>query len=608
MGEFKITVTRGKSLDKSFSMAFDGPILIGRSHEANVRLKEDDVSGRHVRFEKSGGGVSAIILGRFGVKINEKPYEKGESVVVKVGDVFELGGKARFRIDELGLDGAGEEPAPAESDALTGETKMMTGATEFTEATRAVGETATFATVAVTNPTPTEGPKPSEETKATAFVAESDVIEAATTPFFEDDEEDAGERETETRDDPASLSLHSEEGDETGTETDGEGKTVEMKTREVSMAEINKLRDFQERRKRFRRGLLASTMILFAAFLAVIVIVRWPKKEQWLTVPTVAGSEDYDATDRSFKSALGLTRFLLVFPNDPRMTIADYDEQKGVRVMTFTGRNRDVPFKLSVDVVGGDDEWTMSLEESANRQAERLSRTEGCQCIDTRDFPSGVFFFEDEYPDSCENEQPQTGRPALSLRGTRFWRSEYVRTRRNEKGHGIVFVFRDRDAVFVIMREIPESEWTRGKYLLREDPNIALAVRFMRDHWESPGLGGMLKKPKEELYSIIETELGAPEPRVSQWLLMKRCLDTLTVLTRKSGKDEQKRVAELYARFNRVKDVKYQEFANARRLEAIQGIKGAESEAMKDCVFVFGKDETDRRCWLVNNPEVWSCK
>lgn len=221
MGEFKITVTRGKSLDKSFSMAFDGPILIGRSHEANVRLKEDDVSGRHVRFEKSGGGVSAIILGRFGVKINEKPYEKGESVVVKVGDVFELGGKARFRIDELGLDGAGEEPAPAESDALTGETKMMTGATEFTEATRAVGETATFATVAVTNPTPTEGPKPSEETKATAFVAESDVIEAATTPFFEDDEEDAGERETETRDDPASLSLHSEEGDETGTETDG---------------------------------------------------------------------------------------------------------------------------------------------------------------------------------------------------------------------------------------------------------------------------------------------------------------------------------------------------------------------------------------------------
>ena len=79
------------------------------------------------------------------------------------------------------------------------------------------------------------------KTKATAFVAESDVIEAATTPFFEDDEEDAGERETETRDDPASLSLRSEEGDVTGTETDGEGKTVEMKTREVSMAEINKL-------------------------------------------------------------------------------------------------------------------------------------------------------------------------------------------------------------------------------------------------------------------------------------------------------------------------------------------------------------------------------
>ena len=154
MGEFKITVTRGKSLDKSFSVAFDGPILVGRSHDADVRLKEDDISGRHVRFEKTENGVSAVILGRFGVKVNEKPYGKGESVVVRAGDVFELGGKARFRIDELGIDEPGRPRfRAADDDALTGETKMMTGATQFTEATRAAGDL---------------------ETKATAFVAESD--------------------------------------------------------------------------------------------------------------------------------------------------------------------------------------------------------------------------------------------------------------------------------------------------------------------------------------------------------------------------------------------------------------------------------------------------
>ena len=588
MGEFKITVTRGKSLDESFSVAFDGPILVGRSHESNIRLKEDDVSGRHVRFEKTESGVFAIILGRFGAKINEKPYEKDETVAVRAGDVFELGGKARFRIDELGIDEpGGPRSRAADDEALTGETKLMTGVTQFTEATRVESDF---------------------ETKATAFVAESDVIEAATTPFFEDDEEDAGERETETRDDPASLSLHSEEGDETGTETDGEGKTVEMKTREVSMAEINKLRDIQERRKRFRRGLIASAMILFMTFLAVIVVVRWPDKEPELTPPKIVGTNEYDIETRFFHDDAGATLFVVDFPNDPRMQIADYDEQRGVSVSTFTGRDRDVPFRLKVEISRNEDEWTLSLEESAERLKERLQKRDGSTFPETSEYVPGVRFLESDYPGSCQKESAQSGRPALLLRGTRFWRSEYIRSSGQSRWCGIVFLFRDRDLLYVIQREIPESEWVRGKWLLRRDPNIQFSAKFMRKRWESPGLDGLLKKSKDELYAIVETELGAPEPRVSQWLLMKRCLDTLTVLTRKSGKDEQKRVAELYARFNRVKDVKYQEFANARRLEAIQGIKGAESEAMKDCVFVFGKDETDRRCWLVNNPEVWSCK
>ena len=64
--EVKITFTGGSLLGEERVLSLETPVLIGRSHSADVRLKEPDVSGRHIELQWVAGGVNAKCLSQHG--------------------------------------------------------------------------------------------------------------------------------------------------------------------------------------------------------------------------------------------------------------------------------------------------------------------------------------------------------------------------------------------------------------------------------------------------------------------------------------------------------------------------------------------------------------
>jgi hypothetical protein len=183
--------------------------------------------------------------------------------------------------------------------------------------------------------------------------------------------------------------------------------------------------------------------------------------------------------------------------------------------------------------------------------------------------------------------------------------------RENLSWHGIFFLFRDGITVYILQREIPASQWPRGKWLLREDPNLQLFPSFMARRWESPGRKQLMDgKDVQTLAASVNRELESTLPRVAEWPRVKSELDTLLVVTWNGKADLKKQVLGMLEKFRKLQDKKYVEFRNEFELSKQLGKSGQKRmrTIRSDCKSVFGKDPSDRRFYLVGNPETWSCQ
>ena len=598
MAELKVTITGGrKNLGEEMTVALDGPVIVGRSHSAAIRFsnEEADVSGKHLEFTMEGGQLWVRNLKR-DIKVNGAALATGGRRSVKAGDSFEIGTRARFRVDSVsGVDGA-EADAPS---SATGATQVMTEGT--------------FATATAN---PTMATRVATETIVTRVATETEATRLADAPNLPNDSDETvamGLADDLSGDDRPTDALTGDGVTTTGSAAStGGGETIALGgskdadddvTRKIPqwlLDDLNKKQRQREAQKRHvRQSLLAVAILVFAGVLGAIVYARWPKAELELSVPRIDGTDKADLESHELTFG-GHPAFVVDYPRDPRMRKSELDGGRGIDVSTFTGRDRDVPFRLRLSRSTGADELTRSLSECAQAKM-KAAESAGFVFLSPNEWQSGVCFVESEYPGSVGG--------ALLMRGTPFFRSEYEIVRGEVKWHGILFVFRNGDTAFVLQREIPEREWTRGRYLLRDDPNIQFHSGFLSRRWDSPGRDGFITKmDPAAIIADVTHELDMSVPRVSEWPRIKRELNTLIAISWAKTAQRESALA-LLKRFREQQDRKYTEFRlnfDLAKTAGQSGLRKMES-IREDCRKVFGVDPSDRRFLLINNPEKWSC-
>ena len=138
-GKFCITFTGGGRIGDAVELTPGELVLVGRSHSADIRVKESDVSGRHLEIVLEDGKWGARNIGRFGSRVDGRELVGNSVAPLKKGSVVEIGSKVRFRIDSLPVDGADEGHTSSR-----GGIGRQTGVTQFsggeTMATRFSGD------------------------------------------------------------------------------------------------------------------------------------------------------------------------------------------------------------------------------------------------------------------------------------------------------------------------------------------------------------------------------------------------------------------------------------------------------------------------------------
>ena len=613
--QIKITFTGGSLLGEERTLPLDGFAVLGRSHSAAVRLKEPDVSGRHLEFREEADGVHAVCLSRNGFNLNGANVCEGESRVVRADDVLMLGTRVRIRIDSVMTGG---RPSPSASDEATFATRAIepsataTVATQFATPDRVAAASAseTFATLvadaeaiaAAGNIHASMEETPLGEADSTAPVAVNSP--SASSPADEAPTQD--EQDVETSVDVSAdfgVPDDSPDAQTTGSASgSADGETVEMKTRQASMDEIFRMKAMLEAKKRFRVKMVGFAILVFFVVLGMIVFVNWPREERYLSHPTRPGTNEADVSLYKMKYASGETELIVDYPNAPGMSV---DEgASGVNVSTATGKRRNVPFRLSFVKRTDVAQLRKSLSECVQAEVDELSSRGYSFTPSSTDVRygggvgNGPLFFEREYPGSC----------AVKLQcGTPFYRCEFIREDSGLKWHGLMILFRNQATVYRLLREIPDDAWIRGERLLTVDPNIGLTARFIKERWESPGEDGLLHDCDFDfLAASVRADLE--HGRSVDWLRTGQKIDTLMVMSFSSSESRQKMATELFERFRSAKSSRYNEFRNKYEIGEREQDEEAMLEAFEECRGAFGNDPSDLRSIKVNDPEEWSCR
>ena len=327
------------------------------------------------------------------------------------------------------------------------------------------------------------------------------------------------------------------------------------------------------------------TFVVAAALVGLVVYWRWPTEERWLSHPR-------PIAQHVLKDEFGRVSMVVDYPDSGSAHVSRRGDG-GIEVLTVTGKRRDVEFRLLFDCRRKEDvQLRLSLEDAAAREVADLTR-KGYEFTmpedDVRFAPgeqSGFFFFEREYPKSCQ---------VRTLRGVRFFKNEFVRSEGGRRWHGVLVFFRNGDTAYRLVREIPEGEWERGKWLLRADPNLALYATFLNGQWESPGEKSLfLDKKREAVRQSVDCGLMRNNP--SEWERTGREIDTLVVMSWNASADERKDARLLLEKFRSQSDVFYKENYHRSRIDG-----GAASGALKGAFH----NERDYRWFRVNSEKVW---
>lgn len=553
--QLRITFTSGGNLGEDFCLDLDAPRLLGRTHRADVvvNASDGDVSGRHLEFLPDGEGVAVRCLSRHGFKLNGEDVGLDERRPLCKGDEIRIGQRVRIRVDGIG-------PSGADAGAVA-DTFATRVADESTFATRATA--ASFAGTLVE--TPVGDAKSIAPTRFTAFGAAMDA-DAAT---VQDATSGGVEAPSFSGGDAQSFS---------GT---SDGETQVMSTRAGNMDVIRAIAEEKARVRRFRQRMLTMSAFGVLAVLGVLAYCLWPSSERWLSHPQ-------PIVQHSVKDSSGRTRFFVDYPKSA-LTRTSERANGGIDVETATGKSLDVPFRLSLDVRRDASELELSLESSVNRELAELVR-QG-YAFETVGTDGGFGFFEWDYPKSCENGGTQ--------RGVRFFRSEFTRSDGAGQWHGILIYFRDADTAYRLLREIPDPEWPRGQWLLREDPNIALYASFMSNQWESPGSQALADYSRREPSDLLKAVDAALERNLpSEWRETAFMIDALMLAGIRGNAAVRAEATDRLERLRKAKRLFYDECTARRDC-------GDREEASARCWGAFGNDAGDLRARRLSNPAEW---
>ena len=541
-----ITFTGGSRLGDEVTVAFRGSVLVGRSHVVEIRVKESDVSGKHLEIFKDGDGFLARNLSRFGSTVDGVVLSAASTVPVRVGSVVELGAQVRFRIDALPDKGAVHEtPVPDVAGGNTvgtigpGETQSTVFVDGATAATRmgmlspeggiavAVGRVDESATIDVYSAAedgesilmtgingsaahigdeaetedatpphspsqPLSAPDPDKgEDDATVPLPPESPLETLRSNPLDTLTDARGSTDFISSDPPhqsRDIPAFGEDQSETESDATGDGETQELRTRVGSLEEILDRKRQLDRKAAVKHWKFGGWLVLVLAILAGV----WFAKENRRNVTDAEGpflpNGELDVVEEDVLSASGSPDLFLQYPRDNRMEVIRSADSNQVEVASYLGRDRDVPFRLVFSRKRDAGELKISLIESFLRWENSLKEM-GFVFSPRYGRPLEIEFWEIVFPGWQEVEKPS---------GVPFIRSEYTRTMGEMIWHGFCYRLRSGDVVYSLCTEIPEAYWKRGGYRLRRIPFLGLYHVFTSRQWDPPGKDGILEDVSED--------------------------------------------------------------------------------------------------------------
>lgn len=563
-----LTFTGGSRLGDTVVLDLSAPVLVGRSSEAQLKLRDPSkkTSGHHFEIRATASGVDVACLGQRGMKVGKHQLAAGQVAPLAKGALIELPDGSRLRVDDISAPRRGGPAAFSFDDEQT--VSPQDRPTE-TRSTAFIGaRDATAATVF------------GEARGATAATVFGEARGATVTTRHVAPAADAATG-------PSGVSGEYADSSTFDSLSFGGGETIANETRPGGPNfenEIDRLREIWAREIRFRQKLKALAVCGAVALVGLVVYWRWPTDERWLSHPRPIARH-------IIRDTAGQIEMTVEYPDNGTARV-NPREDGGLEVLTQTGQRWDVEFRLQFDRRRKETaQLRLSLEDAAVHEEENLSK-KGYEFSfpedDIRFAPGekdGFFFFETTYAKHCQTK---------TLRGVRFFRKEFVRSEGGRRWHGVLIFFRNGDTVYRLLREIPDGDWERGKWLLRDDPNLALYTTFLNDQWESPGEKALfLDQKRETLRQAIDGRLLRNNP--SEWERTGHEIDTLVVMSWNAAPEAREEAHLLLKKFRSQSDVFYRENAHQRRVEG--GVPSAAKGAYHN--------ERDNRWFKVNSDKVW---
>ena len=665
-GKLCITFTGGDRLGDEVSIGFGGSVLVGRSHVADVRIMESDVSGKHLKIFQDGDGFAAQNLSRFGSTVDGVVLSADASAPIHEGSVVEIGARVRFRIDALPSSGVGEAPVPDADGGNTvgtvapGETQSTVFA-DVTAATRmgvlppgglvsvAVGRVDESATIDVysaadagdgvvtsgmsgvaanigdesetedSSPSPPPSPAPSfpPPPPAADFDRGEDVVTAPLPPESPQDTLRGNPLDTMT-DARGSTDFISSDGvtQGVGQPAFGEGQpafgedqsepagdeTGDGETQEL-VTRFGSIEEMLERKRQLDRQAAAKHW-KFGGWLVLVLAVL---AGVWFAKENRRNVTDAEGPFLPNGELDVVEEDVLNASGSPEMFL-QYPRDDRMEVI----RSADSNEVEVTSYLGRDRDIPFRLVFSRKRDVGELkiSLVESFNRWESSLKESG-FVFSPRYGRPLEIEFWEIVFPGWQEiekpSGVPFVRSEYTRTMGEIIWHGFCFRLRDGDVVYSLRTEIPEAYWKRGGYRLRRIPFLGLYHVFTARQWDSPGPDGILEGVSEDvLVARIRHEFTAGNTRT--WSTLEKMVDTLLVLTWGKASANAKSALEYLDDFQSRKSRFYNERQFAHNMASRNGAEKRMRQIVEDCRAIFAILRRDRRYYLVNDPEVWPCQ
>jgi len=532
------------------------PLALGRSSKAGLSFSAPDVSGLHVQLVLRGADLVLTQTGSGKTWLKGDVVAPGAERVLHGGDVVAFAGGNAFVVeceDEADSVTDDEMPTDAGHGALATFAERTTGGATFP--TSAV---ATSPTAAAPSRTPSKAPPPPPKPAARKPAAPPP-------PAEEDDDEGA----TATGD---------------GTQ-DVDDETMAMATRAISVEEERKLRlrDKRASKKRVFRMVAAG---FFA--LAIIGAAWWVSHSQVeteLSWPVDAnGKEKYYTKwiylDESWSNAGQTEEFGVYAPGSAELKVEE--QGTATRIITRIGAREDVVCRVILE---------------RERAAHHLlrDRAEGFRrwCDQKSDENSG-----------WKSIDPVPGFSFLGVdHGIPYETAEYFREDSEGVWFGVLHYLKIRDWEIVLMKEVPESEAYRAKWLLFQDKNgrkrsyFSLKTSFLVKYWEPEPKtdGGAPGRSDEEMLAEAERWLMREEiPGKSLVNVRRQLTRALTWAYLKEDEGSYKRGMELLADFRqRQQTVHNQKLIAVRFMQSARDDKRALA-LMRDLLDMFS-EESDMR-------------